>query len=92
MVQPCVVITAWFLVTQTAVAGTAHHHPAHKARVRHAFHQRAGQQRSHKATSGGAHREGPVQVRPDGTVVPNGLTPRIVPVPEVLKKKAPPQG
>jgi hypothetical protein len=86
------VVAALFLALSTAVLGAAQVHSTHKTRARHALHQRAGKHPPPKLTKGGAHREGPLQVRPDGTVVPSGLTPRMLPVPEVLKKKAPPQG
>ena len=87
-----IVIAAMGLVMETAVAGAAQRSASHSSRVPHASHRRAGKHHGHKVTPGGAHREGPVQVRPDGTVVPNGLTPRVLPVPEILKKKGPPQG
>lgn len=90
-------IAATFGVIVTAAAGAAKNPAARKSHARHALHQRARKQYHRKlyhrkVTTGGAHREGPIQVRPDGTVIPNGLKPSIVPVPEILKKKGSPQG
>jgi hypothetical protein len=84
-----IVLTAMLFAAEPAISQPAPTSQYHQRSARNGRSRRPRHSRRHVRASDGSQREGPLRVGPDGTVGPDGLHPRIEPLPEVIKTPHP---